>query len=171
MSGCSRIQQDSTVADSELQSVVSQLERETVLWQSFLRAHRAIRERLTDHMAAYGLPLEWFDVLIHLAQVPEMRLRQSELRNQVLLSESGVSRMLARMSKAGLVSRTQATDDRRSMFIVITDRGKDALLQVTQSHVELVASLFSDRLSVEQSEQLRSILALLTDDGPVDSPS
>ena len=68
-----------------------------------------------------------FDVLVHLADLPGMRAHQKELRDRVLLSESGVSRLLVRMEKAGLITRSTADDDRRSIEIAVTDDGKPIL--------------------------------------------
>jgi DNA-binding MarR family transcriptional regulator len=148
--------------DSRLDTIVDQLERTTALWREFLGVHRLLIEQLAEQMAAeHLLPLEWFDVLIHLARVPSMRLRQAVLRDRLLLSESGVSRMLARMGKAGLIARTPADDDKRGVEIALTERGQEALLAATESHLELVAHLFSDRLDAADREALWRILSKL----------
>ena len=134
-------------AARRLAAVVARLQEETVLWQEFLRAHRTIVDLMAEQMMRdHNLPLEWFDVLIHLADVPDGSLRQRVLRDRLLLSESGVSRLLVRMETAGLVTRSPADDDRRGMAITLTDRGRSALLEATASHLELVAGLFTDRL-------------------------
>jgi MarR family protein len=105
-----RSEPDWEVAD-ELEEPLGQLNQQTPLWQSFLAAHRQIVEQLADEMLReHQLPLEWFDVLVHLADLPGMRARQKELRDRVLLSESGVSRLLARMEKALFSDRLTATD-------------------------------------------------------------
>src|ERR1700739_2631411 len=116
-------------AARRLAAVVARLQEETVLWQEFLRAHRTIVDLMAEQMMRdHNLPLEWFDVLIHLADVPDGSLRQRVLRDRLLLSESGVSRLLVRMETAGLVTRSPADDDRRGMEITLTDRGRSALL-------------------------------------------
>jgi DNA-binding MarR family transcriptional regulator len=107
------------------------------------------------------LPLEWFDVLVHLADLPGMRARQKELRDRMLLSESGVSRLLVRMEKAGVITRSTADDDRRGMEIAVTDDGRAALLAAIESHLQLVASLFSDRLTATDSAALSRVLSKL----------
>src|SRR5258706_3746455 len=87
-----------------LHAVVARLEEETMLWQEFLRAHRTIIDKMAEHMMRdHNLPLEWFDVLIHLADVPDCRLHQLALRDRLLLSESGVSRLLLRMEQTRIV--------------------------------------------------------------------
>ena len=86
----------------------------TSLWQSFLAAHGRIVEWLAEEMVReHQLPLDWFDVLVHLASVPGMRTRQKELRDRLLLSESGVSRLLVRMENVDLIARSAADEGRR----------------------------------------------------------
>jgi DNA-binding MarR family transcriptional regulator len=149
------------VAD-ELEEALARLNQQTPLWQSFLAAHRQIVEQLADEMMReHQLPLEWFDVLVHLADLPGMRARQKELRDRVLLSESGVSRLLARMEQAGLITRSTAGDDRRSIEIAVTENGRAALLAAIESHLRLVAALFSDRLTATDQAALSWVLSKL----------
>ncbi|MEY9855535.1 DNA-binding MarR family transcriptional regulator [Catenulispora sp. GAS73] len=149
---------------ADLGAMVSGLLEETALWQSFLGTHRRLVERLAEQMQTdHGLPLEWFDVLIHLADEPGARLRQRELRDRMLLSESGVSRMLARMAAAGLLERRPADDDRRGVEIALTDAGAQALAAALESHRALVTTSFTDRLTATDRLALEHILAKLTD--------
>ena len=78
-------------------------------------------------MAARGLPLSRYDVLLNLAEAPGGRLRMQELSASVLLSKSGLSRLVDRMVAAGLVRRERCEDDRRGWFAVLTDQGRSAL--------------------------------------------
>src|SRR5260370_655241 len=119
-------------------------------------AEDAVRSLLVDQ-----LPLEWFDVLVPLADLPGMRAHQKELRDRVLLSESGVSRLLVRMEKAGLITRSTADDDRRSIEIAVTDEGRAALLAAIESHLQLVAALFSDLLTATAQAALGWVLSKL----------
>ena len=152
----------SAEAAGELDEALAQLNQQTPLWQSFLAAHRLIVEQLADEMLReHRLPLEWFDVLVHLADLPGMRARQKELRDRMLLSESGVSRLLVRMEKAGLITRGTADDDRRGIQIAVTDAGQAALLSAIDSHLQLVASLFTDRLTATDRAALSRVLAKL----------
>jgi DNA-binding MarR family transcriptional regulator len=146
----------------ELAEALARLNQQTPLWQSFLAVHRRIVEQLADEMLAeHQLPLEWFDVLVHLADLPGMRARQKELRDRMLLSESGVSRLLARMEKAGVITRSTASDDRRGVEITVTEAGQVALLAAIDSHLQLVASLFTDRLTVTDRAALGRVLPKL----------
>ena len=146
----------------ELAEALARLNQQTPLWQSFLVVHRQIVEQLADEMLTeHQLPLEWFDVLVHLADLPGMRARQKVLRERVLLSESGVSRLLVRMEKAGGITRSTAGDDRRGMEIAVTDAGQAALLAAIDSHLPLVASLFTDRLTATDRAALSRVLQKL----------
>ena len=146
----------------ELAEALARLNQQTGLWQSYLAVHRRITEQLADEMLAeHQLPLEWFDVLVHLADLPGMRARQKELRDRMLLSESGVSRLLGRMEKAGVITRSTAGDDRRGMEITVTEAGRAALLAAIDSHLQLVASLFTDRLTATDRAALSRVLPKL----------
>jgi DNA-binding MarR family transcriptional regulator len=150
---------------AELAGTVARLLQETSLWRTFLGTHRQIVDRLAEQMQTdHQLPLEWFDVLIHLADVPGKRLRQRELRDRLLLSESGVSRMLARMAEAGVLERRPADDDRRGVEVALTEAGEALLATAVESHLKLVATLFTDRLSVTDRVALEHILAKLDGD-------
>jgi DNA-binding MarR family transcriptional regulator len=105
--------------------------------------------------------LEWFDVLVHLATEPDMAARQKDLRDRLLLSESGVSRLLVRMEKAGHLRRSPAGEDRRGVKIAITDKGREALTAATASHLDMVAALFTDRLTATDHAALKRVLAKL----------
>lgn len=98
-----------------------------------------------------------------------MQARQKDLRDRVLLSESGVSRLLVRMQKAGVITRRPADDDRRGMDIAVTDAGRAALLGAIESHLDLVASLFTDRLTTTDRTALNRVLAKLLDTSKADS--
>lgn len=146
----------------ELAEALARLNQQTTLWQSFLAVHRQIVGQLADEMMTeHQLPLEWFDVLVHLADLPGMQARQKVLRDRMLLSESGVSRLLVRMEKAGVITRSTAGDDRRGMEIAVTDAGQVALLAAIDSHLQLVASLFTDRLTATDRAALSRVLPKL----------
>ena len=101
-----------------------------------------------------------------------MRARQKVLRDRMLLSESGVSRLLVRMEKAGVITRSTADDDRRGMEIAVTDAGQAALLAAIDSHLQLAASLFTDRLTATDRAALgRALPKLLARPRPDYAPS
>ena len=145
-----------------LSAVVAQLDEAAALWQDFLYAHRTIIDTMAKEMMRdHGLPLEWFDVLIHLADVPEGRLRQRTLRDRLLLSESGLSRMLLRMEQAGLITRSTAGEDKRGMEITLTAKGRRAVIAAAAAHIDRVQRLFTDKLTRTDINALARILPKL----------
>lgn len=154
--------------DGCLGDALRRLERETPLWQDFLAVHRLIVGQLEEQtLREYQLPLPWFDVLIHLADRPGMRLRQRELRDRLLLSESGVSRLLVRMEKAGLVTRSPSDEDRRGVEVALTEKGCTSLTAATPPLLDLVGSLFTNKLTATDRTALQHVLnKLLADPAP-----
>jgi DNA-binding MarR family transcriptional regulator len=156
---------DSQGREGCLGEVLRRLERETPLWQDFLAAHRLIVDQMEERTQRdYQLPLPWFDVLIHLADRPGTRLRQRELRDRLLLSESGVSRLLVRMETAGLVTRSPSDEDRRGVEIALTEKGCAALTAATPALLDQVANLFTNKLTATDLAALQRVLNKLLAD-------
>ena len=85
-----------------------------LVWEAFLRTQAAIVRRLErEMMETDGLPLPWYDVLIQLYATPEKRLRMQVLAESVVLSRSGVTRLIDRLEREGLVRREASPEDRR----------------------------------------------------------
>jgi DNA-binding MarR family transcriptional regulator len=102
-------------------------EDQLAAWQAFLRAHSTMLRRITADLDEAGLPpLSWYDVLAALLDA-DGALRQVELAERVLLSNSGLSRLIDRIEKRGLVRRTACDTDRRSFYIELTDEGRAML--------------------------------------------
>src|SRR5207237_2294677 len=86
------------------------------IWRSFLRAHAGVIRELGRELAAEaGLPLAWYDVLLQLAEAPGRRLRMAELADRVLLSRSGLTRLVDRLQAEQLVRREPSPDDARGI--------------------------------------------------------
>lgn len=117
-------------------------------WEGFLRVHATLLRRLDGELQlAEGLPLSSYDVLLQLARTPDRRLRMSELAEAVLLSPSGVTRLVDRLERQGLVARMRAGDDARSAYATLTHRGRHRLRKATLSHLAAVRHHFLDTLS------------------------
>ena len=96
--------------------------------EAFLRAHSTMLRRISRDLEDEGLPpLAWYDVLGALRDAPERSLRQVELAERVLLSNSGLSRLVDRIESKGLVERKSCPSDRRSFFVSLTDEGAEML--------------------------------------------
>lgn len=131
------------------------------MWRSFLRSHAAMMRRLErDLVNEHGLPLAWYDVLVQLAEAPEHRLRMTELAERVLLSRSGLTRLVDRLTATGLVSRQSDPSDARGTFSVLTDEGMDRLREAAPTHLRGVGEYMS-RLSARELDVLAALLAKL----------
>ncbi|TML38127.1 MAG: MarR family transcriptional regulator [Actinobacteria bacterium] len=94
-------------------------------WQALLLAQRALLDRLEDDLRReHGLPLSSYEVLLFLSRAPGRRLRMHELAESVLLTPSGITRLVDRLEGEGLVSRESCPTDRRGSFVVLTEAGR-----------------------------------------------
>ena len=129
-------------------------------WRLLLEAHAAVTELLEHELVAErGLPLSRYDVLLNLAEAPDSRLRMQELSASVLLSKSGLSRLVDRMVKAGLVRRERCEDDRRGWFAVLTDQGRSALRRAAPVHLRGIEEHFTRHLEPEEVQAMTAALA------------
>jgi DNA-binding MarR family transcriptional regulator len=129
------------------------------VWRGFLRAHAgAIRELERELLAETGMPLSWYDVLLQLAEAPERRLRMAELADRVLLSRSGLTRLIDRLQGEGLVRREPSPDDARGTFTVLTPEGMRRLRRAAPVHL---AGIRKHWLSHFSDDELRELGALL----------
>jgi DNA-binding MarR family transcriptional regulator len=127
-------------------------------WRAFLRAHAVITRALeVELVAEQALSLAAYDVLVQLVEAPEHRLRMTELADAVLLSRSGVTRLVDRLERAGLVSRCPVEHDGRGVAAQITDAGIERLRSAARTHLAGVARHFADRLDADDLATLQRI--------------
>jgi DNA-binding MarR family transcriptional regulator len=127
-------------------------------WRAFLRAHAVITRTLeVELLAEQDLPLAAYDVLVQLVEAPERRLRMTELAGAVLLSRSGVTRLVDRLERAGLVSRCPVESDGRGVAAQLTDAGLARLRKASRTHLGGVARHFADRLDADDLAALERI--------------
>lgn len=135
------------------------------VWRAFLRAHAStLRDLERELVTETGMPLGWYDVLLQLAEAPEHRLRMAELADRVLLSRSGLTRLIDRLQAEGLVRREPSLDDARGTFTVLTDEGMKRLRAAAPVHL---AGIHEHWLVHFSDDELRQLSALL---GRVISP-
>ena len=105
-------------------------------WRGLLRVHAAlVRELDAELDAAHDLPLSSYDVLIYLQAAPGRRLRMAELADSVLLSRSGVTRLVDRLEREGLIVRDTCASDGRGLYAVLTDEGEALLASARPTHL------------------------------------
>lgn len=132
------------------------------VWHAFLQAHAYVTRRLAAELEVEdGLSLAEFDALIQLAVAPARRRRMSDLADAVLLSRSGVSRMVDRLEAAGLVERRMCPSDARGAEAMLTPAGEARLQRAAEVHFRGVAEHFTAVLpAADQTSFTRSLEAL-----------
>ena len=102
-----------------------------------VRTHRRLTDTLGRELEQQvGIPLVFFDVLIHVGAAPDNRLTMSRLSSDVALTTGGVTRLVDRMVEAGLVERQNCPNDRRSVHVVLTRHGRTVLSQAVAAHID-----------------------------------
>jgi DNA-binding MarR family transcriptional regulator len=128
-------------------------------WQAFLHAHHDVTRTLDAELREeHGLTLSEYDVLVRLARAPGRALRMSELAARVMISPSGLTRLVDRLVGSGLAQRERVPGDARVMLARLTDNGLRAARRAARSHVRGIREHFIGRLS---EEQLRNVAAAL----------
>ncbi len=134
--------------------------REDEVWRSYLRMHAQLLRHLNRQLQADSdLSLQDYEVLVHLSEAPDSRLRAFELGTALQWEKSRLSHHLSRMEKRGLVAREDCTTDARGAFVVLTPAGRGAIEANAPAHVAEVRSAFIDALTPEQLDTLGTIAA------------
>jgi DNA-binding MarR family transcriptional regulator len=108
-----------------------------------------------------GMPLRWYDALVHLEETPD-GLRMNELAERILYSKSGFTRVVDRLEEAGLVQRVRPENDRRSILVVLTDEGRTAMERARRHHRHAIEQHFSRHLSDTHIKTLTRALEKLS---------
>jgi DNA-binding MarR family transcriptional regulator len=132
------------------------------VWRAFLRAHaRVMRELERELLADASMPIGWYDVLLQLAEAPEGRLRMADLADRVLLSRSGLTRLIDRLQAEGLVRREPSPDDARGTFTVLTADGFGRLRAAAPVHLAGVQEHWLGHFSDDELRELGGLLGRL----------
>jgi DNA-binding MarR family transcriptional regulator len=124
-------------------------------WRAFLLAHARLSRRLDEELRAeHGLTLPEYDALLQIAQAPDRRLRMSQLADLVVLSRSGVTRLIDRLVADGLVERSQCLSDARGAEAVLTRAGLDRMRSAAGTHLRGIEAYF---LSVVPERDLANL--------------
>lgn len=128
-------------------------------WRAFIRAHASVVDRL-DHelQAEQDLPLTWYEVLFHLERSPEHRLRLSDLASRLLLSRSGITRLVDRMVAAGVIERQACPTDRRGAFAALTPEGLTRLRRARPVHLRGIQEHFAVHLRTDEVDPVRAAM-------------
>ena len=131
-------------------------------WISFLRSHAAITRELSAQLQReHGLTLNDYEVLLHLSRAEGRRMRRVDLAERLILTASGVTRLLDGLEAAGLVERASCASDRRVTYAVLTAAGRTKLHEASESHMADIRAYFEGRFSSEELKQLAALLGRL----------
>lgn len=135
-------------------------------WRGLLRVHaRLMREMDAEMRERHGISLSGYEVLMILGEAPGRRLRVSELSAATLLSVSGISRLVDRLARAGLVAKEACEDDGRGAEVVLTPMGRGRLRAARASHLADVRRRFLERFTDAELEGMAGYWRRLGDEG------
>jgi DNA-binding MarR family transcriptional regulator len=127
-------------------------------WRAFLRAHSLMLRKIGEDFAAAGLPpFAWYEVLLVLYEAPEHHLQPSELADELVLSRSGLSRMIDRIEETGLVARRACPGDRRAIHVELTEEGEKMLDRMWCVYARCIADHFLPAMG-EQAWTIREAM-------------
>ena len=140
-------------------------DRRLAAWRALLASHAALVDRLGEELQdEKGLPLPWYEVLLWLNQAPDGRMRMGELAGGLLLTPSGVTRLVDRMEADGLVQRQQCPSDRRGWNAVITPAGRARLRSAAPVHMRGIERHFGRHLSDQEADLIADVLGRVLGD-------
>ena len=135
------------------------------VWRAYLRTHGEMVRRLErDLVAGANLPLGWYDVLLQLAEADDHRLRMAELADRVLLSRSGLTRLVDRLAAEGLVTRAPYPGDARGLYTVLTDDGMARLRSAAPLHLAGIQRYWLSKFTDAELTELGELFGRLEDE-------
>jgi DNA-binding MarR family transcriptional regulator len=137
-------------ASGSLERPVESRDTRLASWRAFLLAHARVVRRLDEELRAeHDLTIGEYDALLTIAQAPERRIRMRQLADEVILSKSGVTRLIDRLVDDGLVERSACLADARGAEAVLTERGLARLRAASRTHLRGIDEHFLDVLDRE----------------------
>jgi DNA-binding MarR family transcriptional regulator len=135
------------------------------VWRAYLRTHAEIVARLErDLVEGANMPLGSYDVLLQLAESPDHRLRMAELAQRVLLSRSGLTRLVDRLTAEGLVTREPFPGDARGLYTVLTDTGMARLRAAAPVHLAGIQRYWLSKFTDDELTELARLFGQLEDE-------
>lgn len=129
--------------------------RELRAWRGLLRVHATLTKALDAELEAeHGLPLSSYEVLMHLHDAEDQRMRMSDLASMAILSRSGLTRLVDRLEREGLIERQSCPSDARGSFATLTGAGRLKLKAARETHLAGVRSLFLDHFGEDELDAL-----------------
>ncbi|MFL6028815.1 MAG: MarR family winged helix-turn-helix transcriptional regulator [Gaiellaceae bacterium] len=139
-------------------------------WIGLIRGQSAaVRVINAQLVSDHGLTINDFECLLLLARAEDRRMRRVDLAERLILTASGVTRLLDGLEKEGWVDRAACASDRRVSYAVLTDAGHQKLRDASKTHVADLRAFFETRYSSDELEQLAGLLGRLPNDAPADT--
>jgi len=127
-----------------------------------VRGHSAVTRALNAQLVAdHGLTINDYEALLHLARAEDRRMRRVDLAERLILTASGVTRLLDGLEEAGYVDRAACASDRRVTYAVLTEAGVAKLREASKTHVADIREIFETRFNAEELDQLVALLERL----------
>lgn len=137
--------------------------RKADAWRALLAAYARVHGHVAEELESkMGLPVNFFEVLAALSQAPDGRLPMRELADSVLLSKSGLTRVVDRMVVDGLVGRTPSASDRRVVYACLTDQGRARFEGAAPIHHLAIEQYFGRHLDDAEADMLSSLLSRIS---------
>lgn len=130
-------------------------------WRTLLEGHRDLVRYLETTFDA-DVPLQYYDVMLHVSE-GENGLRMTDLAESIVVSKSGLTSLVDRMEKDGLVERRPDPDDRRATRIVLTDKGEKRFADVSAHHRDTVHRVFTSKVTAEEAAVIVDVLERVLD--------
>jgi DNA-binding MarR family transcriptional regulator len=137
------------------------------VWKMFLRAHASIMRTMeSDIQRTHDISISWYDVLTQLSLAEGKRMTHTRLGERILVTGGGVTRLVDRMAREGLVVRRASRNDRRTSYVVLTKKGESVLAEATPQVIETVQQNFLQHLRDDEIPVIRRLLArVLSEEG------
>jgi DNA-binding MarR family transcriptional regulator len=135
------------------------------VWVRILRSHAALRRTLGSELnARHGLSINEFEALLRLSHADENAMRRVDLARELLLTPSGVTRLLNGLEQAGCVEKGVCESDARVTYAILTDVGREKLQEASETHLAHVRTIIDESFSEEEQRTLAELLGRLSGD-------
>jgi DNA-binding MarR family transcriptional regulator len=153
------------MSDPDLLHPATPRDERLLPWRAFLVAHARITRRLDEELRAeHDLSLGEYDALLALAEATDRRLRMNTLADRVVLSKSGVTRLIDRLVADELVVRDQCLTDARGAEAVLTDKGLERLRRASRTHLRGIERHFFDVVDTADLGAIRRAMVAVAED-------
>jgi len=147
------------IATAEPKSSNADVDPHREAWIAIAQTHAAVTGRLQEALTAAELPpLPWFEVLATLDRAPEQRLKMGDLAEALVITRGGLTKLVDRLIKAGLLERTFCETDRRVSYATLLPAGVELLAEMRPVGRGELATAFTANLSVAESEELQATM-------------